>query len=140
MSVLTSAKSFLTKVGEEFKQGLAAFVKYVPTIIADAAKVEAAAAPVLTLAFPGIAPEISTVTQLIASTALSIEQKFAAQALTGAGTQKLAEVLSIVGPAAESALIKLGVKADEATITSWIDAVVGFLNGVPVAPASAPTQ
>ena len=111
-----------------------------PTIIADAAKVEAAAAPVLTLAFPGIAPEISTVTQLIASTALSIEQKFAAQALTGAGTQKLAEVLSIVGPAAESALIKLGVKADEATITSWIDAVVGFLNGVPVAPASAPTQ
>jgi hypothetical protein len=135
MSVLTAAKSFLTRVGEEFRQGLTVFCKYAPTVVADAAKVEAAAQPFLTLAFPGISPEIAVVTNTIVAAALSTEQKFAAMGQqSGTGPQKLAEVLSIVGPSAEAALTKLGLLANEANVKGWIDSVVAFLNGIPVAP------
>ena len=129
-----SFKSFLTKAGEDFKKGLTEFVKYAPTVVADAGKVETAAQPFLQLAFPGIAPEIAVVTQTIVSSAIETEQKFAAEGQqTGTGPQKLAEVLSIVTPTAQAALTKLGLPADETTITNWVNSVVNFLNGIPVA-------
>jgi uncharacterized membrane protein len=134
MSVTSSFKSFLTVVGEGFKKGLNAFIHYAPIVIADAQKVEQAAAPILSLAFPGVAAPILASTVTILNAALAIEQKFVASgAPAGSGPQKLAEVLSIVGPQAQQTLSSLGLPNDQATVEKWINAVVGFLNGLPVA-------
>jgi len=137
-----SFKSFLSSVGEAFQDGIEWIVSHGPTIISDAQKAEQLAMPVLTLALPGVAPAIAAVSQTIFAAVLSVEQKFAAMGKqTGTGTQKLAEVLAIIGPTAEKTLAEFGLPTDNTTVTAWVNSIVGFLNGLPAVtqPATKPT-
>jgi len=132
MSVGSEIKSFLSKIGHAFSTAEKDVQKYAPVVITYAEKVESTAEPVLTLAFPGVAPGIIAATKTALSAVVSVEQKFTtAGAPTGTGPQKLAEVTSIVGPVLAQALQAEGLKSDPATITAWINAIVGFLNGIP---------
>jgi hypothetical protein len=122
---LSGAKKFLTfldHVGQDIEHG---FAKVAP-IVQDAE-------PYLSLIFPGFGP-------LFASTAnevISTEQKFAAIGQqSGSGTEKMSSVLSVIEPVAQQLFAAAKLPSDSATITNWINGVVGLLNGIP-APASA---
>lgn len=129
-----SFKSFLSHVGGFFATAVKDIQKYAPTVIADAQAVTAAAAPVITLAFPGVGTAIVAGTTLVLNEVVSVEEKFAAAGQpTGSGPQKLATVIGIIGPALKNLLASEGLPTDDATVTNWINAVVGFLNGIPAA-------
>ena len=111
----------LEAVGKDFAKGLSWAIKY-------AVPAEKLAA----LLFPQFAPELATVstaTTLIQNTVLLVEQKYAASGIaSGTGTQKLAEVVLLVGDAVTSLLAKAGIDADSTYIQSLISAVVAILN------------
>lgn len=132
MSTVQEVKSFLSHAGSIFKTAVQDIVKYTPVVVATAQKVEAAAQPLLQILLPGVAPELNSVLATIFNAVVSVEQKFAAAGQpTGTGPQKLAEVISIIGPTAQDALAKLGLPADNAAVTNIVNGAVGFLNGIP---------
>jgi hypothetical protein len=121
--------TLLSKIGSYFKEGLAFVEKYMVP-----------ASALVTLLFPSAAPEaagVLTSIQLIQTAVTEIEQKYAASgAAGGTGTQKLADVLTIVTPVVTTLLTQEGVKnVNQAYITSIVNAVVAILNAQP-APAS----
>jgi len=96
-------------------------VKYLP-----------AAAKLAELIFPAetavIGSAINSV-DLIQQAVVTVEQKFAAAGNpTGTGTQKLAQVLSIVSPTVTQLLSSEKVPVDSAYITDIVNAVVAILN------------
>ena len=115
--------TFLDHVGQDFEHG---FEKAAPII--------AEAEPVVDALFPSFGP-------LFASTlaeSVSVEQKFAAMGKqSGTGTQKAAEVLNSIEPVAAELFAQAGLPNDSATISKWINGVVGLLNGIPAPPAPA---
>lgn len=128
-SFLKKLGGFLEAVGKDFEKGLAWAVQY-------AVPVERLVA----LLFPAAAPAATAVadaTTLIQNAVLLVEQKYAASGVQdGTGTQKTAEVLTLVSAAVTSLLAQEGITADSAYIQSLISAVVGILNVQPVPPTA----
>ena len=127
---LNKAFTFLEHVGQEFKAGAVdvakAFAKVAPII--------QEAEPYVNVTFPGFGPLFAATVNEVVST----EQKFAAIGQqTGSGKDKLASVLAVIQPVAAQIFAQAKLPNDEATITNWINGVVGLLKGVP-APTSAP--
>jgi hypothetical protein len=115
-------KSFLSHIGHFFLK-----------IINFAAPIEAAATPYINMFAPGV----GTAIQLGFNAVLAVEQKAAAQNLTGTGPQKLAEVTAIIGPAFEQLMAAENIKVNNVDITRVINAIVAVLNAIP-APSTAP--
>lgn len=126
------ANEFVTimeRIGKDFKIGLAEVQKYLP-----------AAAALASLIFPAQTATITGVvnaTELIQNAVATVEQKMAAAgAVTGTGTQKAADVLTIVTPTVTQLLTEAGVKVNATYLQSIVNAVVAILN-VQTVPASA---
>lgn len=112
--------SVMERVGHDIKVAFLDVVKYLP-----AAGVIAAA---IFTTNPTAAGVVTSV-ELIRNAVVLVEQKFAATgALTGTGPQKLAEVITLVGPAVTQLLAQEGMKVDQTQLTSIINAVVADLN------------
>lgn len=117
----------MTKVGEDIKIGWEDVVKYLPEASAIASLIFPQAA-----AIPAVVNSIDLIQQAVAT----VEQKFkAAGAPTGTGTQKLAQVLAIVGPVVTQLLASEKITVDNTFLTNIINAVVAILN-VSAAPTS----
>lgn len=112
---------FLTAFGKGFKK-----------VFSVVQPIEAAAAPFITAAFPGVGAAINLVFNSVAN----IEASFEASGINNqASAQKLATVVNIVEPAVIQLLAKEGIKADTPTVQAIVNAVVSVLNAIP-----APTQ
>ena len=120
--------SILEAIGKGFVKGLGWAVEY-------AVPVE----KLVALLFPAAAPEalgLADATSLIQNSVLLVEQKYAASGVqNGTGAQKLAEVMTLAGPAVTALLAKAGINADSDYVESIISAVVGILNVQVAAPA-----
>lgn len=136
MSVLGTTEaefiSVMDRVGHDIKVAFEDVVKYLP-----------AASTLAELIFPAQAAAIAGVVNsvdLIQKAVVTVEQKFAAAGnATGTGAQKLAQVLSIVGPTVTQLLSDEGLKYNQAQITSIVNAVVAVLNvkqSVPDGPSA----
>lgn len=109
--------SFLKAVGKDIEHGLA---KVLP--IAQAVE------PFLAIAAPGFAPIYNATVGVVVQT----EQKWAAIGKQdGTGQQKLAEVVSVLGPIIQQGFSVAGKPADPAQVQAYINAVVALLNSLP---------
>lgn len=101
-------------------------------ILTDVEKYLPAAAGLASLLFPAQTAAIAGVvnaTDLIQKAVTSVEQKYAALGnATGSGTQKAAEVISIVGPTVTQLLTAEGLPVNSAYVQNIINAVVAVLN------------
>jgi hypothetical protein len=121
-----SFKSWLTKVGEDFKKGLDFILPWVETA-GEAAVAQFA---------PGLGPLFnSTVTAVVQA-----EQNFAAMGQqSGTGASKLAAVVGIVGGLIKQGLTDAGKAADDTAVQNYVNSVVTILNAAPApAPAAKP--
>lgn len=119
--------SIMTKIGHDIKVVWQDVVKYLPS-----------AATLAELIFPaaGAIPSVVSAIGLIQQAVATIEQKFAAAGnVTGTGPEKLAQVLTIVGPTVTQLLAAEKIVVDPTQLTNIINAVVAVLN-VQAAPAS----
>lgn len=119
----------MERIGHDIKVVFEDVVKYLP-----------AASTLAELIFPAQSAAIAGVVNsvdLIQKAVATVEQKFAAVGnVTGTGAQKLAQVLSIVGPAVTSLLAAEGLQYDQAQVTSIINAVVAVLNAQQITAAA----
>jgi hypothetical protein len=123
----------LEAIGKEFEKGLQWAVTY-------AVPVE----KLVGLLFPAAAPEVTVLadaTGLIQNAVIEVEQKYAASGVqSGTGTQKLATVMTLVGPVVTSLLAQAGFTgASTSYVQSLVSAVVAILN-VQTMPAAAATS
>lgn len=111
----------MEKIGADIKAAWSDVVKYLPTASALAG-----------LLFPAQAATIAGVVNsvdLIQQAVATVEQKFVAAGMpSGSGTQKLAQVLSIVGPTVTQLLAAEGLNYNQTQITNIVNAVVAVLN------------
>jgi hypothetical protein len=119
----------LEAIGKAFMKGLAYAVEF-------AVPVE----KLVALLFPAAAPEVTILadaTGLIQNAVLEVEQKYAAAGIqSGTGAQKLAEVMTLAGPAVTSLLTQAGISNPTTSyVQSLVSAVVTILN-VQQAPAT----
>ena len=135
-----SFKSFLEAVGHDFEGGL-------NLVLGDISKIATAEAPVLAKLNPeagNIASEIASLSTQAYGIVVQTEQKFAAlNKSTGNGTQKLAEAITILTPAAAQILGLAGQQLSTA-VAALINGAVGILNALPSglassSPAATPT-
>jgi len=116
--------TFLSKFGQSFKK-----------VFAVATPIEAAAAPFITAAFPGVGAAIN----LAFNTVAGVEASFEGSNINSqASAQKLATVVNTIEPAVIQLLAQEGIKADTPTVTNIVNAVVAVLNAIP-APTTTPT-
>lgn len=121
---------FLETVGKDIVKGLGFAVKEAPAASALAA-----------ILFPpsaAISPFIVAGLNLVQSSIISIEQKYAASGVqTGSGVQKASEVLTLTGPAVSQLLSAAGVpNVTDAYVQTLITAIVSVLNALP--PTAVP--
>lgn len=125
--------SIMEQIGKDALKALAEIEKYLP-LAEDLAK---EIFPAETAAISGIVNSV----QLVQNAVVTVEQKMAAGgAATGSGTQKLADVLTIVTPTVTQLLTAEGVKVDSTYLQNLVNTVVGILNlreATPAAPAAA---
>lgn len=114
--------TFLQHVGNFFKG-----------IFADVTHIAVAAEPIVTVAFPGIAPLYDATVQAVA-TAEAAGQA-AANGASGNGAAKLAAVTAAIEPIGIAYLKQNNITATTENMTAWINAVVATLNALP-APTS----
>jgi len=112
----------LEAIGKGFEKGLLWAVTY-------AVPVE----KLVGLLFPAAAPELTVLadaTGLIQNAVIEVEQKYAAAGVqSGTGTQKLATVMTLVGPVVTSLLSQGGITgASTPYVQSLVSAVVAILN------------
>ncbi len=121
--------SVLEAIGKGFAKGLAWAVSYaIPVEKLVGTLFPAAARP---------PPGLADATYLIQNAVLVVEQKYAAAGVqSGTGAQKLAEVITLVGPVVTQLLSEAGVTASAAYVQNLINAVVAILN-VQSMPATA---
>lgn len=113
--------SIMDKIGHDVKVAWSDVVKYLPAAAGLAALIFPAQAATIT----GVVNSVNLIQQAVAT----VEQKFAALgAQTGTGAQKLAQVVSIVGPTVTQLLTAEGLKYDEAQVEGIINAVVAVMN------------
>jgi hypothetical protein len=123
--------TFLEDIGKDFQNGLA---KLIP-IVAKGVTIAQEVAPYIS----AIDPAFGAVFQTSVAAISTIEQKFAAMnQQTGTGTQKLANALQILTPVVSQAFAAAGKPSDTATVTNYINAVVGLLNAIPASTTPAP--
>lgn len=125
---------FLEAVGKDFLKGLAWAVQYAVPVEKLVALLFPAAGPAVTI--------VADATTLIQNAVIMVEQKYAAAGMQNAtGTQKAAEVLTLVEAAVTTILKQAGITADTTYIQGLINAVVGILNvqtpPAALAPATA---
>jgi hypothetical protein len=123
----------LEAIGKGFEKGLQWAVTY-------AVPVE----KLVGLLFPAAAPELTVLadaTGLIQNAVIEVEQKYAAAGVqSGTGTQKLATVMTLVGPVVTSLLAKAGIAGTSTSyVQSLVSAVVAILN-VQAMPETAATS
>ena len=115
-------------VGRDIKIAWEDVVKYLPAASALAELIFPAQAATIT----GVVNSMGLIQQAVAT----VEQKFAAMGnATGTGAQKLAQVISIVGPTVTQLLASEGLNYDQAQVTNIINAVVAVLNAQTVTTA-----
>jgi hypothetical protein len=111
----------LEAIGKGFEKGLVWAVRY-------AVPVEKLVATL----FPSTAPVaigIADATTLLQNAVLMVEQKYsAAGKQSGTGSQKLADVMLLVGPVVTQLLKQAGVEASAAYVQNLASAVVAILN------------
>lgn len=108
-------------------------------VLPEAATLAKDAEPIIDLAFPGISILFNATVSAVA-TAEAAGQA-AATASTGSnGEQKLAAVLSAVGPLITAYLAQQGITASTAQVTAWVNAIVLALNALPAATTIAPAS
>jgi hypothetical protein len=131
MSITTVEKKFISimeAVGKDAEKGLSDVVKYLPEASALAA-----------LIFPQDVATIAGVVNsvdLVQNAVVLVEQKMAAAGkATGTGTQKAADVLTVVTPVVTQLLTAEKISCDAPFVTKIVNAVVAILN---VKAAAAP--
>lgn len=113
--------SVMDKIGHDLEVAWADVVKYMP----EAASLAAVLFPAQVATIGGVVNSVSLIQQAVAT----VEQKFAAMGkATGTGTQKLAQVTSMVGPVVTQLLAAEGLSYDQTRINNIISAVVAVLN------------
>lgn len=118
-----SFKSWLTKVGEDFKKGL----DFVLPWAATAGEV----------AVQQFAPALGPLFNQTVTAVATAEQNAAALGKqNGTGAQKLASVVGIAGGLIKQGLEDAGKASDDAAVQNYVNSVVTILNA---APAPAPT-
>jgi hypothetical protein len=121
--------TLMEKIGHDIKVAWIDVVKYLP-----------AASALASLIFPAQSATISGVVHsvdLIQQAVAAVEQKFvAAGAPSGAGPQKLAQVLTMVNPVVTRLLANEGVNYNQTQITKIINAVCAVMDAL---PAPSPT-
>lgn len=118
--------SIMERIGHDIKVVWSDVVKYLP-----------AAEGLAAILFPvQSAPVIASV-NLITQAVATVEQKFAAAGNpTGTGSEKLAQVLSLVSPTVIALLAQEGLQYNQTQVTNIVNAVVAVLN-VSQTPATA---
>ena len=120
--------SMMDKIGHDIMIAWGDVVKYLPA----AASLAALIFPAQAAAITGVVNSIDLIQQAVAT----VEQKFAAAGTpTGTGPQKLAHVISMVGPTVTQLLTNEGLNYNQAQVENIINAVVAVLN-VQAAPAA----
>ncbi len=113
--------SVMEQIGKDALKALAEIVKYLPAAAGLAAEIF----PAESAAIAGVVNSVD----LIQNAVVTVEQKMAAGNVSkGTGTQKLADVLTIVTPTVTQLLTAEGIKADTAYIQNLVNAVVAILN------------
>jgi len=119
----------LEAIGKGFAKGLEWAVSYAVPVEKLVGTLFPTAAPVAT--------GLADATALVQKAVLLVEQKYAAAGVQGGtGVQKLAEVMTLVGPVVMQLLSAAGVAASTTYVQSLINAVVAILN-VQAMPASS---
>lgn len=120
-----SFKSWLQKVGEDFKKGLDFVLPYAET----------AGETAVGLFAPQLGPLFNSTVTAVATA----EQNAAALGKqSGTGAQKLAAVVSIAGGLIKQGLADAGKASDDTAVQSYINSVVTVLNAAPAPAAAAP--
>ncbi len=123
-------KNALEAIGKDFLKGLSFAFTYAIPVERLVGTLFPAAAPA--------AAGLADATQLIQSAVMLVEQKYAAaNAQSGTGAQKLADVLQLAGPTVTTLLKQAGITASTGYIQSLVSAVVATLNVQP--PPAATT-
>lgn len=113
-----SFKSWLQKVGEDFKKGLLAILPWAETA-GQVAVAEFA---------PALGPAFNATVHIVSV----VEQKYAALGKqSGSGTSKLADALTIGEPVIAQLLSDAGKDHDTPAVTKFINEVVDILNAAP---------
>ncbi len=115
--------SFLETVGKDFTKGLNEILPFAQ-----------AAGNAVAL----VNPAYGALIQTTVATVIATEQKFAASGKQSqTGSQKLADVVTILEPVVIQTLKGYGVDADTSHVQNYVNAVVGLLNNLPALPAKA---
>lgn len=118
---MTKFLSIMETIGKDALKGLSEIEKYLPSAAALAA-----------IIFPGQTATIAAVvtsTDLVQKAVVAVEQKMAAAGKSaGTGSQKLADVLSLVTPTVTQLFAQAGLTVDQAYLTKVVNAVVAVLN------------
>ena len=113
-----SFKSWLQKVGEDFKKGL----DFILPLAATAGETAVAI----------FAPQLGPLFNSTVNAVALAEQNFAAIGKqSGTGASKLAAVLQISGGLIKQGLADAGKASDDAAVQKYIDSVVTILNSIP---------
>lgn len=113
-----SFKSWLQKVGEDFKKGLDFILPWAATAGETAVSIFA----------PALGPLFNSTVTAVATA----EQNAAALGKqTGSGAQKLAAVVQIAGNIIKQGLADAGKANDDAAVQAYINSVVTILNAAP---------
>lgn len=120
---MASFTSILSDIGNALKK-----------VFGVAVKVAAVAEPIVDIAFPGIA----NLYNLTVSAAANAETNaIAAGAQSGTGAQKLATVIASITADFEAYATTAGIPFTQATIETWVNAVVATLNAIPAPSTSS---
>ncbi len=121
---LQAFEGFLKKAGQTAGVVLADIVKYVIPV-----------AQVAAVADPSVAPAVEAFTtsvHLVQATVLSAQQRWAREG-SGANTQKLADVLTVVEQPIITLFAQIGVHVDTDYVVNLVNGVVAILNAQPAA-------
>lgn len=118
-----SVKTFLQKVGADFKKGLDFVLPYA----------EGAGSVAVQLFAPSLGPMFN---QTVAAVVTAEQNAAAIGKQNGTGAQKLASVVSIAGELIKQGLSDAGLANDETAVQNYISSVVQILNAAPAPAAS----
>ena len=122
--------SIMEQIGKDALKALSEVVKYLPAAASLAAEIF----PAQTAVISGVVNSVD----LIQNAVVTVEQKMAAGgAATGTGTQKAADVLTIVTPVVTQLLTAEGITVDSAYIQGLVNAVVAILNVRSATPSAS---
>ena len=104
------------------------FLQHVGGIFKKVLGIAAAAEPIITVAFPEVAPLYNT------TVGLAIGAEAMAPTASGTGPQKLQQLMTSLEPMASAWAKQNGITWPEADIQKWASAVVDTINLIPAPP------